>query len=194
MEVLQPICDTTHTVKDSFTFAKKIKSKNIPYMVSFDVCSLFTNVPLNETIQMCLNKLFKDTETVHNLNRQHMAELLSFAVKENHFVFNDTMYDQLDGVAMWSPLGPVLANIFMANLESMALRPFSGNKPVMYCRYVDDIFLAFQSKDDVNSFFQWMNDQHPQIKFTLKEETNKQISFLDVLVHRQPNGEINFCV
>ena len=70
---------------------------------------------------MCLNKLFNDTETVHNLNRQHMAKLLSFAVKENHFVFNDTMYDQLDGVAMGSPLGPVLANIFMANLESMAL-------------------------------------------------------------------------
>ena len=56
------------------------------------------------------------------------------------------MYDQLDGVAMGSPLGPILANIYMANLESMALRSFSGNKPVMYCRYVDDIILEFQSK------------------------------------------------
>ena len=67
-------------------------------------------------------------------------------------------------------------------------------QPVMYCRYVDDIFLAFQSKDDVDRFFQWMNDQYPQIKFTLEEETNNQISFLDVLVHRHPNGEISTSV
>ena len=109
-------------------------------MVSVDICSLFANVLLRETIHIRL-----DTETVYNLNRQHMAKLLSFAVKENNFVFNDTMYEQLDGVAMGSPLGPVLANIFMANMESMALQSFSGNKPFMYCRYVDDIFLAFES-------------------------------------------------
>ena len=45
--------------------------------MSFDICSLLTNVLLSETIDICLEKLFEDTETVYNLKRQHMAKLLS---------------------------------------------------------------------------------------------------------------------
>ena len=79
-------------------------------MCSFDVCSLFTNVQLDETIQICLTKLYSlpDPPT---LPRTVLKDLLEFATKKSHFIFDGKYYDQIDGVAMGSPLGPVLANI-----------------------------------------------------------------------------------
>ena len=85
-------------------------------MCSFDVSSLFTNVPLDETIQICLDKLYAlpDPPT---LRRSVLKVLLEFATKKSHFIFDGQYYDQIDGVAMGSPLGPVLANIFMCHFE-----------------------------------------------------------------------------
>ena len=75
-------------------------------MCSFDVSSLFTNVSLDETIQNCLDKLYAlpDPPT---LPRSVLKVLLEFATKKNHFIFNGQYYDQIDGVAMGSPLDPV---------------------------------------------------------------------------------------
>ena len=94
-------------------------------MCSFDVVSLFTNIPINETIDICLKLLFKNKELVHNLTKTQFKKLLIYCVKQNHFVFNGKIYDQIDGVAMGSPLGPV-------QLEEKALELFNGNKPDVY--------------------------------------------------------------
>ena len=58
VSVLKPISTNQFTIKDSFSFVDWVKSHkhNNEIMCSFDVCSLFTNVPLDETIQICLNK------------------------------------------------------------------------------------------------------------------------------------------
>ena len=97
-------------------------------MASFDVSSLFTNIPLEQSIDLCIELLFSDNESLEyrdcSLSRSQFRKLLSFAVKENHFVFNGQLYDQIDGVAMGSPLGPTLANIFMSVLEKGYLNPF----------------------------------------------------------------------
>ena len=85
-------------------------------MCSFDVCSLFTNVPLDETIEICLAKLYALPDPP-SLPRHVLKDLLLFATKKSHFVFDGDYYDQIDGVAMGSPLGPVLANIFMCNFK-----------------------------------------------------------------------------
>ena len=83
-------------------------------MCSFDVCSLFTNVPLDETTKT--TKLYSLPDPP-SLPRHVLKDLLLFATKKSHFVFDGNYYDQIDGVAMGSPLGPVLANIFMCNFE-----------------------------------------------------------------------------
>ena len=81
-------------------------------MCSLDVSSLFTNVALEETLNICLDKLYSLTNPPA-LPRLVLRKLLEFATKKSHFLFDGKYYDQIDGVAMGSPLGPVLANIFM---------------------------------------------------------------------------------
>jgi len=86
-------------------------------MCSFDVTSLFTCVPLNETIEVALDYTFGDTDKINGLSRSQFKKLLEMATKETNFIFNDKIYNQIDGVAMGSPLASVLANIFMRHLE-----------------------------------------------------------------------------
>ena len=73
-----------YTVKDSFDFAKDITQQSSKlFMPSLDVDSLFTNVPLDETIEICVNELFKSIQTVLGLNKQQVLEMLLLTTKEN---------------------------------------------------------------------------------------------------------------
>ena len=76
-------------------------------MCSLDV-SLFTNVPLEETLNICLDKLYSLADP---------PTLPRVVLRKSHFLFDGKYYDQIDGVAMGSPLGPVVANIFMCDFE-----------------------------------------------------------------------------
>ena len=117
VSVLQPISTNCFSVKDSFSFAEWAKqyTHNGEFMCSFDVSSLFTNVPLDETIEICLDKLCA-LANPPSLPRLVLKNLLLFATKKSHFVFDGQCYDQIDGVAMGCPLCPVLA-IFICDFE-----------------------------------------------------------------------------
>jgi hypothetical protein len=87
---------------------------------------------------------------------------------------------------MGSPLGPALANIFMSHLESkFNLSPL---KPLSYIRYVDDTFCTFNNPQDAQIFLTFLNSLHPKIQFTIENETNQTLPFLDILVHRSPTA------
>ena len=112
--LLKPFTPNNYTVKDSFDFAKDIAEQSSKlFMTSLNVDSLFTNVPLVETIEIYVNELFKSSQTVSGLNKQQVLEMLSLITKENVVLFDQKYYSQIDGVAMSSPLGPTLANIFL---------------------------------------------------------------------------------
>ena len=86
-------------------------------MASLDVESLFTNIPLNETINNLVNDMFLNQDIVNTFNKRDMFELLSIATKELFFIFDEKIYRQIDGVSMGSPLGPTLANAFLCHYE-----------------------------------------------------------------------------
>ena len=92
--------------------------------------------------------------------------------------------DQVNGVAMGSPLGPVLANLFMGFHERKWLSEYQGPPVKFYKRYVDDIFCMFEHKDHAYQFLNYLNEQHACIKFTIEEEENGKLPFLDVLVNK----------
>ena len=179
-------------IKDSFAFVKKIIelpcSKN-QVMLSFDVDNLYTNVPVKEAIDITLDLLFKKGSPASiPFNRDQLKHLLELAVCNIPFRFLDETYIQKDGVAMGSPLGPILADIFMSNLEKK-LNKFSSNKPALWIRYVDDVFCIFTVQQNISDFFSRINRWHPNIRFTKEDEVDKKLAFLDVLVLRDETND-----
>ena len=140
-------------------------------------------------MQICLDKLFA-LANPPKLPRSVLKDLLVFATKRSHFVFDGQYYDQIDGVAMGSPLGPVLANIFMCDFEEKWVMN-NGARPTIWFRYVDDTFTLFNNKDTAVQFLSYLNSRHKNIQFTIEFEQDQEIPFLHVLVKRQPNNSFS---
>ena len=192
-EVLQPVVMkySEHTVRDSFEFCANIDECAVhhdvtnTYMCSFDVTSLFTNIPLKTTLRICLDALYRDENIVPpSMPEKEFEKLLLKATTDVEFSFNGMMYKQIDGVAMGSPLGPVLANIFVGHCESQVDQ---DKWPLFYNRFVDDTFAVFLSQRESEDFFQLLNGLHPSLRFTVEGERDGLLPFMDVLVKRIDN-------
>ena len=133
--LLKPVLTlySSNCIRDSFTFADIIKTSNLDpfsvFLCSFDISSLFTNVPLAETIQICADALYSSEHPPAPFPRQIFVELTEMATSSVEFSFNDIMHRHIDRVAMGSPLGPALANIFVGYYESKLFQTTS--KPEM---------------------------------------------------------------
>ena len=85
---------------------------NAKFLISFDVTSLFTNIPLQEAINFAIDTIFENYPNV-NFTGKEFQNLFKIATSETHFIFNNEIYDQIDGALMGSCLTPILANLFM---------------------------------------------------------------------------------
>ena len=102
--ILSPLTINEYTVKDSFTFAEEITKTDCNYVLtSLDIESLFTNIPLEETIENCINDLFFNKSKIDNLTKQDLYDLLSAAAKQSFFIFDNSLYPQIDEVAHFRP-------------------------------------------------------------------------------------------
>ena len=112
--LLSPLAPNDYSFKDTFSFVSQIKNANLSkkFLVSYDVTSLFTNIPIQETIDIAINLFFNHNPNL-KITRKKLKKLSLFSTSQTHFIFNSKVYNQIDGVAMGSPLAPVLANIFM---------------------------------------------------------------------------------
>ena len=100
-------------------------------MVSFDVTSLFTNNPLSATMKLAVD-LIKTSQPDLNISEKNLTSLFNFITCETYFLFKGKFYDQIDGVAMGSPLAPVLANPFMGHYKKEWLSNYDGVSPSYY--------------------------------------------------------------
>ena len=183
--ILSPLTTNEFTVKNYFGFAEEVVNydQNL-YMASLDVELLFTNIPLEETIKNCVNDLFSSNFYSGKLSRKDLYDLLKIATTESSFIFDNKLYKQVDGVAMGSPLVPTLGNAFLCHYEKTWLNECPSQfKPVVYRRYVDDIFALFKSKEHVK-LVNYMNSKHKNIKFTFETEDSNNFSFLEVKITR----------
>jgi len=145
---------------------------------------LFTNIPLSECIDLAVDYITKGNPGI-KLSASDLKRLFLFATAETHFIFKGTYYDQVDGVAMGSPLAPVLANLFMGHHEKIWLEQYRDSQVLFYRRYVDDTFCLFNSEWDADLFFNFINNQHPNLHFTMERESNQVLPFLDVLLNNK---------
>ena len=155
-------------------------------MVSFDVVSLFTAIPVEKACEYIRKKHNEDTTLLHlrtSLTSDEIISLLDFTLSNNYFVYNDSIYKQIHGCAMGSPVSPVVANLCMEIIEESAISA-SATPPKVWKRYVDDSFVIIK-KNSVSTFHDTLNSIDPKISFTIETENNGQISFLDTLVSRK---------
>ena len=173
-------------MSDSFTFLKEVRKfiffSSSVFLCSFDISSLFTTVPLAETIEICADALYNDHSMAPSFPRDIFVELMQLATSAVEFGFNNNMHRQIDGVAMGSLFGPALANIFVGYQETKLFK--IAKRPLVYFRYVDDTFAVFNNEKDCNTFLTHLNFLHPSLRFTYEKESNHSLPFLYVLVER----------
>ena len=165
---------------------KQFQFSKSQVMVSFDVVSLFTNVPLSDTIELIADRIYtEDNPNAASFNRDIFKKLI-FLATQGIFMFSDRLYKQIDGVTMGHPLGPTLANFFLGHLEEKTFAQNSSTAPKLYLRYIDDVYAIFDDNNFCTSFLFILNSQHKDIKFTVKKAT--KTLFLDVEINVTDNG------
>ncbi|BHF57186.1 hypothetical protein SprV_0100012900 [Sparganum proliferum] len=191
---LRPLTSGAATTVCSATqFLERLRGTRLTadeVMVSFDVTSLFTSIPQGlaiETVSELLERQYDETD--ESVKRRHLVQLLKFCLK-TYFTFEGTMYEQIKGTPMGSPLSGFIAEAVLQKLESLV---FTTHRPKFWTRYVDDTFVIIK-REMIEEFHSVLNSVFPDIQFTMEAENDNQLPFLDVLVHRKPNGHIKTTV
>jgi hypothetical protein len=117
--------NTINTVKNSCHFAEFVRGKTLKadqVLVSFDVVSLFTNIPVDLAIKVATKRLRQDATLLPrtSLPVEDITDLLSFCLNTTYFGFEDCYYQQVFGTAMGSPVSAVIANLVMEGDEQRA--------------------------------------------------------------------------
>ncbi|BES99565.1 ankyrin 2,3 unc44 [Nesidiocoris tenuis] len=174
------------TVRDSFEFVDKVREVHIPpdySMVSFDIKSMFTNIPVNRALTI-IEENWSTIETGTNLPRNVYMDILKFCVENAYFQFDGSFYRQISGLPMGDCLSPILAEIVVNDLLNHTLSNNPQLEVLFRCVYVDDSFWIVR-REHVQLLLQELNKYHERVQFTLEVENNGCLRFLDVMVHRE---------
>ncbi|BHF79603.1 hypothetical protein SprV_0702272400 [Sparganum proliferum] len=188
-----PYVDSEWTVKSAEEFLSRIKRLEVEadeVIVSFDVISLFTSIPpalAIDTIDGFLREKYDETD--QQLKRVDIIQLLELCLK-TFFTFNGQVYEQKKGTPMGSPLSGLIAEAVLQRLERLV---FSSYPPKFWARYVDDTSVIIK-RSDVQTFKTLLNSIFPDIQFTMEEELNNTLAFLDVQVTKLEDGKIRTTV
>ena len=170
----------------------EVKLADEEILVSFDVKSLFTSIPVEESIRICETKLREDAKLSERtpMEVETIVKLLRFCLTNTSFLFQGKHYQQLDGVAMGSPVSPVIADIFMEDLEDKFFRNCLATcKPRLWRRFVDDI-ISIIKKSDGDILLEELKKQHTKIAFTMEKEKDGSLPFMDVRFTRRTDGTL----
>jgi len=176
------IPDSDYQAKNSFEMCNALSRISIPenhILASFDVVSLFTNVPLDLAIES-VEKRWEHIERSTRMVKEDFIEAIKFVLSSTFFTFNDKLYKQTFGVPMGSPLSPIIANMVMQDLEEDILKNLN-TQPLLYYRYVDDIILSAH-ESEIQNILNRFNGYHHRLKFTCETEVNRCLNFLDINV------------
>ena len=172
LKVLPEACIGCNIKKVNDTVRETILSPD-ETLISLDVESLFTNVPAMETIQRAADLLYDGTREEPPIDKETFVDLLKMVSCDILISTPDGIYRQIDGVAMGSAVGPLLANIFMSAYDNQI-----GRFSKFYFRYVDDIFMTM-IRGGNDYLLNFVNTFHENLKFTIDVDNGDGISFLD---------------
>lgn len=147
---------------------------------SFDVTSLYTNVSNRDAVQAVHEILIEQQGNInmYGLSIEHAIILLQECLNCNVFKWAGQYFKQIRGLAMGQRLAPALAVAFMSKIEAPVLLRY----PSVYCRYIDDCFIACSTQSEVDTCFKVLNEQSQHIRLTREQPTEGWLAFLNVQV------------
>ncbi|XP_076045862.1 uncharacterized protein LOC143028109 [Oratosquilla oratoria] len=188
-EILTPYTPSAYSLlssEDSLDILKGTPAPERSNIASLDAESLYTNINVDRTIDFIIQRVYhNDNIPTLDIPEHALRSLLQLCTKEVPFRSpRRHMYVQTDGVAMGSPLGVLFANFFMGTIEENIL---SEKKPNIYCRYIDDIFVRFNTADELEDLRQRLMEES-DLTFTIENSINGSLPFLDVQVSHSDTG------
>ena len=172
--LIKPIIIKTESyIKDSqnlIQFCENIIFERKPFIYSFDVSNLYTNIKPNQAIPMLTEFISSYLDTQH-LSAYGFKTLLSVFFENNYFMFKNTYYLQNTGCPMGCICGPTIANLFLYILERKWLYI---HKPIIYYRFIDDIFIVHKNEINFEEF------EATFIDLKLSMITGDVVNFLDM--------------
>ena len=166
------------TVQKISNQLKDIELDEDEVLVSFDVVSLYTNVPVLEAINEAADRLYCGEFETPPVSKETFIELLKLASTNVIMLTHDGYYVQNDGLAMGSPPAPPLANIWLAKRE-----PEIRDDAKLFERYMDDVIRSIK-QGAIEEKMVVINSIHEKLKFTMEREIDRTISFLSMLLIR----------
>ena len=181
----------TNNSKSFSTFICQQTIEPDEIMVSFDVTSLYTTIPIDQALLIIEDLLQHDDKLADRtpLTPNQILDLLSILLRTTYFKFNDQFYQQTDGAAMGGPTSAIVSEIYMQALEMTAITT-ADHPPKIWERHVDDVFSVIQ-RNYLQELLHHINSLHPQTQFTKEEEQDSILPFLDTLVQWNPDKTIS---
>jgi predicted GIY-YIG superfamily endonuclease len=158
-------------------------------MFSLDVVALYTNVPIQWTIDKLTDHLHNN-DIEFELPKETIIKLITLCLSQTFFTFENQSYKQLTGLAMGSPISAIIANIFMEFFEKTYI--INDINFSCWCRYVDDIFAITRNDIDLHNILNQLNNKLDCIKFTIEIENDNKINYLDTTIIKDNNNRPTF--
>ena len=148
-----------------------------PLLSTMDVKSLYTVIPNHEGLNAL--KHYLDLRVTQEPPTETILRLAELVLMLNNFEFYGSHYQQVRGVAMGTRMGPSYACLYMGYVEHTFHAQYTGPKPLIYRRYIDDIFgTTTMSQNDLLNYINCFNDFNEAVKFTF--DISDSVNFLDV--------------
>ena len=171
---------------DLLTRLRGINNTRLRKLISLDIKSLYTNIP----VKTCLKKI-EDHLTMKNVVTpipiKDFMKLIDLCTSITHLQYKDQYYIQNFGLPMGSPLSGAIACLYLEFLETGPLKD-ALPKNSTYLRYIDDTLLICPTRTNIEKLVQNLNKIDDNIQFTHEEENNNSLPFLDIMIHRTNDG------
>jgi len=180
-----------YDIKNALELKEKIKDLNIDnndIILSLDIVSLFTNIPLDYLIKI-LSKKWNEIEPHTSIKcKNTFLKVIKFICNNNYFLFNKQVYRQLNGTPMGSSISINLSGIVINSLLNEVI-PNYNNEIKLISKYVDDLLLIV-NKSKSNEIINKLNSLNKKIQFTSELENNNKIDYLDITIIKNKDGKL----
>ncbi|XP_044760226.1 uncharacterized protein LOC123317682 [Coccinella septempunctata] len=181
---------SNYSMKNFYEFAQKVNNLQLPQnyvIVSLDVVSLYTNISW-EITERIIRIHWARIASVTNIPQECFLRILKFLFDANYFVYKGQYFSQIFGCPMGSNLSAILAFIVMTELINVCLLSLPYEPTFLYL-YVDDIIRAIPA-DGLQELLRVFNSYDEHIQFTVEEENENSVPFLDTRVIRAPDNTL----